>query len=148
MGSFVDISNAARTPEYESAIKKIKEDGVCPFCAEHLKKYHKNPILEDGKYWLVTKNMYPYKSTKNHILFIYKEHIVSMSEIAPEGMLELLSFSKKLIKENNINIGSFLLRFGSGRNSSTVAHIHAHLVQSDPSDPEYDDTKGIVTRIG
>ena len=47
----------ARTEEQKTLMAKIEEDGVCPFCAEHFKKYHPKPILKETDYWFVTENM-------------------------------------------------------------------------------------------
>jgi len=73
---FVNIDNTKR-PEgagkYGNVISQIQKDGVCPFCPEQLKNYHKNPIIEETESWLVTNNMYPYKNAKHHILFIHKK---------------------------------------------------------------------------
>ena len=61
--SGLQMSNA-RTPEQVALMQKIIDDGVCPFCAEHFKKYHPKPVLKETEYWFFTENMSPYKGTK------------------------------------------------------------------------------------
>jgi len=148
--AFVNQANTEFRPDgtYGNVIKKIAEDGVCPFCPEHLAKYHKNPIEEKG-HWLVTDNMYPYKPAKSHQLFIHKAHITHISEFSEEAWVELLRIAKREAEERNIVGGTLMIRFGDTHfTGASVNHLHANLVQSDPSDPNYDPKRGLVVRIG
>ncbi len=145
---FVNTNNTQQRPDgkYNSVIADIQKDGVCPFCSEQLKKYHKNPITKETNYWLVTTNMYPYKNTKHHILIIHKEHIQSVTELSEAAWLELRRIYGDVINESNIPGGTMFIRFGDTRfTGASVAHLHAHLVSSDPDNGEYEP---ILTRIG
>lgn len=150
MKAFVDKENTKSRPtgEYAKVISEIADHGVCPFCPEHLAKYHKNPI-EEKRYWLVTDNMYPYKPTLNHRLIILKEHIEHVKDLSAEAWTELHLICKEESEKRKIEGGTFFLRFGSTKfTGGSVTHIHAHIVQSNPDDSAYDATKGLLTRIG
>lgn len=126
--SFVNVSGS-RTPEQFEVLKDIHQRGVCPFCLENLKKYHKKPIIISGKYWLATKNQWPYKNTKYHFLFIHKKHIESIDELKPVETQELFKIATQLNKKFKIKSGGLCMRFGHlGENGATVRHLHAHLI--------------------
>lgn len=128
--SFVDLSGS-RTPEQLEVLKDIHQKGVCPFCLENLKDYHKKPILISGKYWIATKNQWPYKNTKHHFVFIHKTHIESVDELKPKEADELILIAQKLNKKFRIKSGGLCMRFGHlGKNGATVRHLHAHLISA------------------
>ena len=146
--AFVNISNSDnhKGGNYDAVIRDIAERKVCPFCPEELAKFHKNPILSEGKEWLATDNMYPYKGAKTQILFIHKKHIGSIAEISQEGWTELHALVKKITAERKIPGGTFLMRFGDTRyTGATVTHLHAQIVSSGPGEPG---TEPILTRVG
>lgn len=126
--SFVNLTNS-RLKEQKERMSKIKIDGVCPFCLENLKKYHKSPIVKIGKFWIITKNDFPYKGSRVHFLAVYKKHIKHISEIEPISLRELLIFFKELSEENKIKGGTMLMRFGdTNYTGGTVKHLHAQLI--------------------
>lgn len=149
MKNFVEPNNtSARKDGYADTIKKIAQDGVCPFCPEHLAKYHKRPIEERGP-WLVTDNMYPYKPTKHHRLIIHREHITHIDQVAPHSWHVLMETLLEEAAKNKITGGTLIMRFGDTKfTGASVSHLHAHIVQSDPDDPSYDKEKGLIMRIG
>lgn len=148
--NFVNLNNSLRpndrSEKYSNHIKQIKDDGVCPFCAEHLKKYHKNPIFKETNSWLATNNMFPYEGAKFHILFIHKKHIDNIKEITPTGWSELQEIISEVIDELKIKGGTTFIRFGDTKfTGATITHLHAHLISSDP---EQKDKPPILTRVG
>lgn len=149
--SFVDTNNPKSRPDggsYNAVISQISKEGVCPFCMGNLDKYHKNPVI-NHTHWLVTNNMYPYKPSKHHVLFIHKEHITHLGEISPDAWSELLAISKQELKGRDVSGGTLIMRFGDTKfTGASVSHLHAHLVQSEPDSPDYDQTKGLTMRIG
>ncbi len=150
MKKFVDPNNTSARPggEYAQVINKIATDGVCPFCPEHLTKYHKKPVIE-REMWVVTDNMYPYKPSKVHRLIIHKEHITHISQVTPHGWHVLMEILTEEVSKNKIVGGSLIMRFGDTKyTGASVSHLHMHIVQSDPDDPTYDKAKGLTMRIG
>lgn len=148
--AYVDSKNPKSRPDqaYTAVIEQIEKDGVCPFCPENLRKYHKHP-LEEKKYWWVTDNMYPYSPIKHHRIIIHKIHIEHVNEISKEAWDELREIITEETRKLSIGGGTFAMRFGETRfTGGSVSHLHAHITQSNPDDPSYDPKKGLIMRIG
>lgn len=125
-------------------MKKIEAEGFCPFCPEHMKKYHTPPILRTGTYWYVTPNMYPYKNAEHHFLFVTNEHITNSKDLSPLCWAELQEHLNWVMKEYGIGNGTLLMRSGDmSKTGSTVLHLHAQLVvgNGNPDTP-------VMTRVG
>lgn len=130
---FINLSTVRREDQ-RAVMDEIAKQGHCPFCVENLEKYHKNPILKEGKYWFLTENQWPYEKVKHQLLAIYKTHIESITEMDPEAGAELISLFAEEAKKRNIEGGGVAIRFGSspdGNYGSSVLHIHAHLIEPD-----------------
>jgi diadenosine tetraphosphate (Ap4A) HIT family hydrolase len=125
----VDLNNA-RKKEQRIVMEKIIENNEDPFSMENLKKYHKKPILMEGKWWVVTENQWPYPNKKNHFLIIYKEDVYEMKDINPKAFSELLLLSQEVEKNFGFKGGALCMRFGATSSSgATVKHIHAQLIE-------------------
>lgn len=125
---------AIRRDDQRIVMEEIEKQGHCPFCRENLEKYHKAPILKEGKFWLLTENQWPYEKVKHQMLAIYKTHIEHINEIDPAAGAELFEMFGEETKKRNIIGGGVAIRFGSsphGNYGSSVLHIHAHLVEPD-----------------
>ncbi len=123
-----------RREDQRQVMQEIEKAGHCPFCRENLAKYHKNPILKEGKYWLLTDNQWPYEKVKHQMLAIYKEHVEHLKDIHPDAGSELFQMFAEASRERNMEGGGLAMRFGSsvhGNFGSSVLHIHAHLVEPD-----------------
>lgn len=148
---FVDPNNTNHRPDkgqYKDVINKIAKDGVCPFCIEHLSKYHPNPI-EEREYWVITDNAYPYTPKKHHKLLISKVHIEHFNQLTEPMLDELEAIVQELNDKLGIEGGTFVMRYGNTKyTGASVTHLHSHLYQSDPDGPNYDPKMGIVMRIG
>ncbi len=138
----MEIENA-RDPLQIENMKKIAEEGFCPFCPEHMKKYHTPPIIKTGTYWYVTPNMYPYENTLHHILIITNEHIANSKDLSPKAWAELQEHLNWAMKEYNIEGGTLLMRSGNmSKTGSSVLHLHAQLIGGSDKD------KPVITRVG
>lgn len=130
---FINMS-LIRRKDQRATMEEIKKQGHCPFCRENLSKYHKNPILKEGKFWLLTENQWPYEKVKHQLLAIYQKHIEHLREMEDGAGDELLRFFKEEATKRNMEGGGIAIRFGSsvhGNYGSSVYHIHAHLVEPD-----------------
>ncbi len=126
--AFVDL-NHARNDEQKKLMEQIKEDGVCPFCPDHLRTYHPRPIIEETDHWFVTTNMNPYEGTSLHLLFILKRHITKPSEMIAEETVDLFKLIGEIEKKEILPAGAILLRFGdTAYTGGSVDHFHAHLL--------------------
>lgn len=129
----------ARTDEQRAVMQKILEEGHCPFCTENLEKYHQQPIIKEGKYWLLTPNQWPYKFTRLHLLAIAKTHAEKISELPPEAYADLFELLSWAEKEYSLKSGAIGLRFGNTSGTgATVLHLHAHLIVADREAPGYE----------
>lgn len=147
MSGFVNEQNSKRG-HYADVIKDIADKQVCPFCPEQLTNFHKNPIRKYG-HWIVTNNMYPYRPVKQHILLIHEQHIEHVRDLSNEAWIELHEVIKQEASERKMVGGAFMMRFGDTHfTGASVAHLHAHLVQSDPAAGDYDPELGLRARIG
>ena len=147
MGGFVNEQNANRG-HYADVIKNIAEKAVCPFCPEQLENFHKNPIRRHG-HWLVTNNMYPYSPVKQHVLLIHEAHIEHANELSAEAWLELHEIIATETANRNMVGGALTMRFGDTHyTGASVAHLHAHLIQSDPDASDYAPEQGLHIRVG
>jgi diadenosine tetraphosphate (Ap4A) HIT family hydrolase len=129
----------ARSDAQRKVMEKIQVDGVCPFCMEHLKEYHKEPTLKETEHWILTKNQWPYENVKTQLLAIHKTHIEHLSELEKGSAEELFDLFKWGAKEFNMPGGAVAIRFGSnpehGNYGSSVLHLHAHLIEPDLQNP-------------
>ncbi len=135
---FVDLDNA-RLDEQRNVMKKIMAEGHCPFCAENLTRYHKQPILRDGKYWSLTYNQWPHANTKLNLLIIYKAHAENLSQLDPRSGNELLEILTWAATEFKVPGGGVGIRFGNTDYSAgSVNHIHAQFFVPDRENPEFE----------
>lgn len=136
---------SARTAEQKAIMEQIVKDGVCPFCIKHLRKYHSQPILKEGVYWILTENAFPYEDTRVHLMFIYKRHLTRLPTRA-EPLQELTRFIAWAEKKYSIRGGSLLCRFGETKyNGASVDHLHLHLIVGDVDNPEH---KPVRVKVG
>lgn len=141
--------NNARKKDQTDVMKKILDDGTCPFCEENIEKYHPKPILFKTDRWIVTENAWPYSGTKKHWLVIYKFHIENTKEIDEQGWKDIGEIFSRLGKEEDLDYGVLLMRFGdTTKTGATILHLHFQLIQADTDSESYDPEVGIITRIG
>lgn len=130
---YIDMDTIRRDDQRQT-MEQIREAGHCPFCRENLDKYHKNPILKEGEFWILTDNQWPYDKVNHQLLAIYRTHIEHITEMAPEAGEELFNFFQAVAREREIPGGGLAMRFGSsddGNYGSSVRHLHAHLIEPD-----------------
>jgi hypothetical protein len=108
---FVDLENA-RKDDQRVVMADIVDAAHCPFCSENLRKYHKQPIIRETDFWVLTTNQWPYKHTKNHLLAIYKHHAVKLAELDPAAGTDLLLLLQWAEAEYQVPGGGWAMRFG------------------------------------
>ncbi len=136
--TFVDIDNS-RVDEQRRVMATIIDNAECPFCTTNLVKYHKQPILLDGTYWLATTNQWPYEHTKHHLMVILKTHKEMLSELTAEEGAELILRLGALQTKYQMPGGGMSMRFGDMLYSAgTVKHLHAFLIQPDATAPDFE----------
>jgi ATP adenylyltransferase len=133
---------AARTDEQLEQMMQLEESGICVFCPQHFDEHHENPVEHGGTYWYVTKNDYPYKHTRAHLLIVPRKHITSVAELSSESWAEFGEIVAWAIDHYSLASQAVVIRSGDMRyNGGSVAHLHAHLVSGDPDDPDFEPVK-------
>jgi diadenosine tetraphosphate (Ap4A) HIT family hydrolase len=142
MESFVNKHHSERPEgedqDYRHVIGRIAAEGICPFCPEHLPRFHPKPIDQETDFWVVTNNNFPYKGTAVHALAIHKQHIESVEEMEPDAWVDFLDVIKGATKRLKLEGASLLMRYGStDYTGASVAHLHAQIVSGsgNPKDP-------------
>lgn len=134
----VELSNA-RFPEQREVMEGILDDEVCPFCVDSLAKYHKKPILEEGTYWRVTENQWPYADTEFHLLLIAREHMRTLAdfgEAVGPAFAELGQLATKYLDTYGTDTAALGMRIGDpAQTGGTVDHLHAHIIRVDQHAP-------------
>ncbi len=147
---FVNLDNARHDDQLE-VMKKIQEEGFCPFCRENLGKSELEPAIKDInlEFWSVRKNRWPYENTKVHFLIIANEHVEKISEIKPEAWGELKKIIDWAEKKYELDSGAIGLRFGNPKkNGATVDHLHCHIITADITDRDDPKYRPVRFRVG
>jgi diadenosine tetraphosphate (Ap4A) HIT family hydrolase len=128
----MDLDNA-RTAEQLELMRRIEEDGVCPFCREHLELYHPKPLIRENGSWVATENISPYSNTRLHLLVVYtRGHIEEPSDLDDQACVEYFEMVSWATREYEIPGGGVLLRFGATEYSAgSVHHLHFHIIVPD-----------------
>lgn len=133
----VDLDNA-RLDDQRQVMKDIISADHCPFCAEHLMRYHQQPILKETTFWTLTTNQWPYANTKLHLLAIYKPHATTLSELDPAAGAELFSLLQWIEQSYQVPGGGWAMRFGDTNYSAgTVNHLHVQFLVPDIDSPHF-----------
>lgn len=143
----VDAKNAevVKRSDYIHTLNTIVAGGFCPFCEEHLFKHHRQPLLYKSKHWLVTKNSWPYKGSRFHILFIARKHVEKTEDAPPAAWADLQKLYRKLVKEKKIKGATLMIRSGDTKfTGASVNHLHAHLVVGSPRTKNTKPIKALV----
>jgi diadenosine tetraphosphate (Ap4A) HIT family hydrolase len=134
---FADADNA-RKEDQKQVMQEILAAEHCPFCPEQLAKYHHQPNLKDGQYWIITPNQWPYDNTQYHWLAILKEHKERFNELTAAESAELFQLLGELEAEYGIVGGGLGIRFGdTDYSAGTVRHLHAQYIIPDILKPDF-----------
>ena len=143
----VDVRNAQTRArgEYAEALAKIAEEGVCPFCEEHLSTRHGKPILFGNAHWTVTENAWPYDGARHQFLIIFRQHIESAEKL-PAGAWESLgSAYRQLVADYRLEGATLFMRTGmTDFTGASVAHLHAQLVSGGRRGPASELIRALV----
>jgi diadenosine tetraphosphate (Ap4A) HIT family hydrolase len=126
----VDPKNAPPARgDYGEVLKKIVDEGHCPFCEEHLFKHHTEEVLHKGIHWLVTKNFRPYKGSVHHFLIISLHHVRRIGELPQGAGDELVTLHAWLAKTYEFPGSTIVWREGdTDMTGATVDHLHFQVV--------------------
>jgi dihydrofolate reductase/diadenosine tetraphosphate (Ap4A) HIT family hydrolase len=117
--------DAARSPDQLARMKRLADQGVCIFCAEH----DEQPVEYRGEHWYVTRNRFPYEGTLAHYLLVANRHVTAFDELPDEAGAELWAIRRALKEELAPPATAMVERSGDMRfNGGSIAHLHIHFV--------------------
>jgi len=130
----------SRFSDQRKVMEQIVEDGVCPFCPENLRRYHREPVLKETEFWFLTKAQWPRENSRYTFLAILKKHTEKLADLPSGAGEELFELLREIEKEYAIPGGGFLMRFGQmDYSGASVLHLHLQLaVPLDPAAPNYE----------
>lgn len=119
-----------RAPEISEKYNRYKErlkPDECSLCGAQRRGDH--VVVEETDHTLVIENMFPYdkwnqRRVMDHLLFLPKRHIKSLTEFSPEEKQDFMNvLSKYEVRGYNY--------YGRATNDidRSVAHIHIHLLK-------------------
>jgi hypothetical protein len=127
----VDVPNAGVVPrgDYAAILKKIIEEGHCPFCREYLFRHHTKPILREGAHWLVTENFKPYDGVTYQFLIIALSHVERIGELPSGAGDEIIDHHRWLAETYNFSGSTLLWREGdTDMTGASVRHLHFQVI--------------------
>ena len=114
---------AARSDEQREYMDDLERRGICVFCLEH---EHAEVELE-GEHFYVTRNLYPYRGTREHWLIVPRAHVRAFDELPDAAGAELWALKRRL--KGDAAATATVERSGDMRyNGGSVAHLHIHFV--------------------
>ena len=129
--------DTARVQAQKEKMERLARENICAFCPQHLAEFHDNPVEFQTKYWVVTKNDYPYENASVHLLIIPTEHVSTVSELSEAAQAEYLKVVSRVEKEFALKSYGIAMRSGDFRyNGGSVKHLHAHVLVGDFTDPD------------
>ena len=143
----VDVENARTRArrDYADALAEIAADGLCPFCEEHLSRYHKKPILFGDAHWLVTENAWPYDGMRHQFLVIARRHVERAEDLAPAAWEALGAAYRRLVGHYRLAGATLFLRSGlTDVTGASVAHLHAQVTSGDRRRPDSELIRALV----
>lgn len=111
--------------KYTKALKKIRKEGVCPFCKEVQKD-----IIVSNDYAYITPARAPYE--KDHLLVVPFRHVTKLKDLGPEeeeGIFDLVALGMKLLRKKYPAVE---VEYREGDNlkdaQKSIPHLHFHLL--------------------
>ena len=114
---------AARSDDQREYMDDLERRGICVFCTEH----QRAEIEIEGEHFYVTRNLWPYRGTKEHWLIVPRAHVRAFDELPDEAGAELWALKRQL--RGDASATATVERSGDMRyNGGSVAHLHIHFV--------------------
>lgn len=123
-------------------MEDLERRQVCFFCQKNFEKERPGAIEFETKHWFITKNKYPYKHTKLHLLFVSKEHVNSVAGLSKAARQDIGEVVSQIESRYKLTSYGQFMRAGDFRyNGGTVFHLHGHVIAADHQHPEFEKIK-------
>jgi diadenosine tetraphosphate (Ap4A) HIT family hydrolase len=114
---------AARSDDQRTYMAELEEQGICVFCPDH----RRAEVVVEGEHFYVTRNLWPYRGTREHWLIVPRAHVRAFDELPDEAGAELWALKRRL--KGDATATATVERSGDMRyNGGSVAHLHIHFV--------------------
>ena len=114
---------AARNDDQRAYMEDLETRGICVFCLEH----RRAEVALEGEHFYVTRNIFPYRGTREHWLIVPRAHVRAFDELPDEAGAELWALKRRL--KGDASATATVERSGDMRyNGGSVAHLHIHFV--------------------
>lgn len=109
-------------------IKRIMENGICPFCWENSRNQGYNFVAETGR-WYIVENPYPYNDSALHLLILPKRHVIFLKALCREEWIQMAEILSIISKKYPFLTKGYGLAVREGRvGGATLFHLHWHLI--------------------
>ncbi len=121
---------SARDPEYRQILEEIKKAKICPFCPQHIEKWHKAPILKKVGDWIITAaSLQNYDEVKYRFLLIGERHIEKFEQLEWRDFNDISYLVKWTVDKYALKGYGLTVRSGSMiTTGASVSHLHFHLI--------------------
>jgi ATP adenylyltransferase len=114
---------AARSDDQRAYMEDLESRGICVFCPEH----QRAEVVMESEHFYVTRNLWPYRGTKEHWLIVPRAHVRAFDELPDKAGAELWALKRRL--KGDASATATVERSGDMRyNGGSVAHLHIHFV--------------------
>jgi ATP adenylyltransferase len=128
-----------RTEDQRAEMVRLEAAGICLFCPGHLAEDPEHPLLLRTAHWTVTRNRYPYRGTREHLLLVPDEHVTDLADLSSEAQQDfwtVLGWVRDHHTTGHYGIG---IRNGDCRfTGGTIRHVHVHVLVGDVEDPDHE----------
>jgi diadenosine tetraphosphate (Ap4A) HIT family hydrolase len=129
----------ARVKAQMVKMQELMDRGICAFCEEHFEEYHDNPVELKTKYWIVTKNDYPYERTQLHLMLVPRVHVRTITELGQRARADMLEALVEIERRWALDSYAIGMRVGDPHwNGGTVEHLHAHVIVAERESAEHE----------
>ncbi|NHA69344.1 HIT family protein [Phycicoccus sp. CMS6Z-2] len=128
-----------RSAEQLAEMERLAEAGLCLFCPGQLEATGANPVLHRTPHWTVTRNRYPYRGTRLHLLLVPTVHVTDLTDLPADAQADFWDVLAWARAEYDLAFYGLGARNGDPTyTGGTISHLHLHLVVGDVEDPDHE----------
>jgi diadenosine tetraphosphate (Ap4A) HIT family hydrolase len=116
-------------------MRRAEALGECTFCIG-TEVWGDREVINEGEYWIVTPNLFPYENTHLHLMLVTRRHIESISELSVPEAYEFMDMCRWITDTYEVEHGAIGMRFGEmSYTGATIAHLHGHFIVAEKEPP-------------
>jgi ATP adenylyltransferase len=123
-----------RTAEQLAEMERLEAAGTCLFCPASLRAHETQRVLFETGHWAVTPNEFPYQGTALHLLVVPHRHAGDLLDLSDAELADFWTALRRIRERFALTHYGLGVRNGDCRyTGATIAHVHAHVLVSDPA---------------